>query len=116
MAGIHAMFWAVRHAPTLMLPGLARYFHRTMDFDPVPVWRAVAQPVLVVFGAADLTVPSQTSAGLIEHALQDRGQHCYTIRFFPGADHAIRVLDEKTGRLAFAPDYLDTVAMWILAH
>jgi fermentation-respiration switch protein FrsA (DUF1100 family) len=99
-----------------MLPGLAGYFHRTMKFNPAPVWGAVTQPVLMVFGAADKSVPTQESAKLIEHALQDAGHQRYTIHFFPGADHAVRVRDTATGELVFAPGYLDTVAGWILAR
>jgi dipeptidyl aminopeptidase/acylaminoacyl peptidase len=116
LAGVHVVFWAVRHAPSALLPGLAGYFHRTMDFDPAPLWRAVAQPVLLVFGAADKSVPTRESAQLIERALQDAGRQRYTIRFFPAADHAIRTLDAATGKLAFAPGYLDSVAAWILAQ
>jgi dipeptidyl aminopeptidase/acylaminoacyl peptidase len=116
MAGVHAMVWAVRHAPSALLPGVAGYFHRTMDFDPAPIWRAVAQPVLLVFGAADMSVPAQQSALLIERALQDAGHQRYTVRFFPDADHAIRVQNPATSERVFAPGYLDTVAAWILAR
>jgi dipeptidyl aminopeptidase/acylaminoacyl peptidase len=116
MAGLRALFWAVRHTPSVMLPGVAGYFHRTMKFNPAPVWGAVLQPVLMVFGAADKSVPTQESAQLIEHALQEAGHQGYTTRFFPSADHAIRVRDTTTGKLVFAPDYLDTVAVWILAR
>jgi len=116
MAGVRAMFSAVRHAPSAMLPGRVGYFHRTLDFDATPFWRSVAQPVLLVFGAADKTVLAPESARLIKRALQDTGHQCYTIRFFPDADHAIRVPDTATGKLAFAPGYLDTVAAWILAR
>jgi pimeloyl-ACP methyl ester carboxylesterase len=116
MAGVRALFWAVRHAPSAILPGLVGYFHRTMDFDPALIWRGVAQPVLLVFGMADTSVPTQESARLIERALRDTGHQCYTIRFFPGADHAIRVRDVVTSERAFAPGYLDTVAAWILAR
>jgi hypothetical protein len=87
-----------------------------MDFDPAPIWRVVAEPVLMVFGEADKSVPTRESARLIEHALRDSGHQRYTICFFPGADHAIRVRDAATGKLAFASGYLDTVAAWILAR
>ena len=56
-----------------------------------------------------------SSVGRAAPALQDNGHQRYTIRYFLGADHAIRVRDAATGRLTFAPDYLDTVAAWILA-
>jgi hypothetical protein len=116
MAGVRSMFWVVRHAPSVMLPGLVGYFHRTMDFDPAPIWGTVAEPVLMVFGEADRSVPAQESASFIEHALQDNGHQRFTICFFPEADHAIQVRDSVTGKLAFASGYLDTVAGWILAR
>ena len=111
---MHLMLWTVRYAPGAVLPGLAGYFHRTMDHDPAPVWKAISQPILLVFGAADASVPAHESARLIERALQEAGHQNYTIRVFPGADHAIRVRDEAADKLVFAPGYLDTVTAWML--
>lgn len=115
VARLRAMLWIVRHAPRGALPGVAGYFARTMDYDPLPVWRALQTPVLLVFGASDESVPAQESATLIERALREGGAD-YTIHIVPGADHAIRLRDTTTQTRAFAPGYLDTVVAWMLAR
>src|SRR5688500_5912210 len=46
-------------APGRFLPdkGLVRFFARTRNFDPLPAWRRVRQPVLGLWGSADEAVP-----------------------------------------------------------
>ncbi len=115
-ASMRLMFGVLRHAPKRLLPGLAGYFARTMDFDPLPYWKAVTQPVLLVFGAEDKAVPPQQSAAMIEAALQQAGNQDYTIRIFPGGDHGIQHRDAETQKRVFVPGYLDTVSAWIAAR
>lgn len=115
-ARVGAMFGILRHTPKPLLPGIAGYFSRTMDFDPLPVWRAVTQPVLLVYGAADRAVPPDESARLIAAALRGAGHDDLTIERFAGADHGIQVRDEATGERRFAPGYLAAVASWMLAR
>jgi dipeptidyl aminopeptidase/acylaminoacyl peptidase len=116
MATVHLMFGLLRHTPKRMWPGMVGYFSRTMDFDPLPTWKQVTQPVLLIFGAADASVPPQESADLIAHALHTAGHHDCTIRIFPGGDHGIRYRDETTQKLTFVPGYLDSLVAWILAR
>ena len=116
MAGMRLMFGTLRHAPQRLLPGMAGYFARTMDYDPPPTWRTIIQPTLLVYGAEDKAVPPQESAEMIASALQAAGNHNYTIQTFPGADHGIRYYDAATQKRAFAPGYLDAVAHWIAAR
>src|SRR5579883_2785037 len=116
MGTVHLMFGLLRHTPKRMWPGMVGYFSRTMDFDPLPTWKQVTQPVLLIFGAADASVPPQESADLIAHALHTAGHHDCTIRIFPGGDHGIRYRDETTQKLTFVPGYLDSLVAWILAR
>lgn len=113
MTGMRLMFGTLRHAPSRLLPGMAGYFARTMDFDPLPAWRTITQPTLLIYGAEDKAVPPQRSAAQIEDALRATGNRDYTIRTFPGADHGIRCYDATTQQRTFAPGYLDTVVQWI---
>ena len=112
-AEMRLMFGTLRHAPRRLLPGMAGYFARTMDFDPLPTWRTITQPTLLVYGAEDRAVPPQQSAGMIASALQAAGNHDFTIRTFSSADHGIRCYDAATQKRTFAPGYLDAVAHWI---
>jgi hypothetical protein len=116
MACMRWMFRLLRHTPSGLFPGIAGYFARTMNFDPALVWKAMKQPALLVFGAADASAPAQESIHLIERALQAGGNRDYTILMFPDADHGIQRQDPATGQRAFAPGYLDAVADWILAR
>jgi dipeptidyl aminopeptidase/acylaminoacyl peptidase len=116
MAGMRLMFGTLRHAPRRRLPGVAGYFARTMDYDPLPTWRTVTQPTLLIYGAEDKAVPPQQSAEMIASALQHAGNHDFTIQTFPGADHGVRCYDAATQKRMFAPGYLDAVAHWIAAR
>jgi pimeloyl-ACP methyl ester carboxylesterase len=115
-ANMRLMFSALRHAPNRLLPGLAGYFARTMGFDPLPFWRTITQPALLIFGADDKAVPPQQSAAMIERALRESGHHDYRIRIFPGGDHGIQYFDIATQKGMFVPGYLDGVADWIITR
>lgn len=115
MANMRLLFRVLRHSPKRLLPGLAGYFARTMDFDPLPYWKMVTQPVLLIFGAEDKAVPPQQSAAMIEAALREAGNQDFTIRVFPNGDHGIQFRDAETEKRMFVPGYLDMVAAWIAA-
>jgi uncharacterized protein len=75
--------------------------------DPAPALGAIRQPVLALYGTDDRAVPVLQSARVLERTLgADDG--AYTIRFFDGADHDLRVGDR------FAFGYLETMANWVL--
>lgn len=76
--------------------------------DPVPPLEAVRQPVLAMYGTEDRAIPALQSSRILERALEKGGNDAYTIRFFGGANHDLRV-DE-----GFAPGYLETMANWVL--
>jgi uncharacterized protein len=89
--------------------GLARL--NFLDFDPMPGLRALDQPVLAIFGTADVAVPPVESAARLKEILAEIGNRHLTVRFFPGANHGMRI--DKEGTL---PDgYVQTMAGWITA-
>lgn len=78
-----------------------------VNYDGRPALAKVRQPVLGLYPAADRAAPPAESARILADVLQGAGNRAYTIRFFPGADHGMRV----NGRLA--PGYVATMAWWI---
>lgn len=84
--------------------------------NPIPAWRRVHQPVLLIYGERDYLVdpvesPLLISAALIGHAPP-------TVLTFEAADHSIRMTE--TGRpsevlkeLRWAPGYFEAKTNWI---
>lgn len=84
-----------------------------VSFDPAPVLKSVACPVLAVFGAADALVPVETSvAAFLEH-LPERPGHPHGVAVFPGADHGLFTgePDDSVSRTdQLAPGFLPMVS------
>lgn len=82
--------------------------------DPVPVLETLQQPILALWGEHEQSSPPAESARIIREALERGGNHRYTIRFIPNADHELHVSpDGFTRRETFAPGYVDTVTSWV---
>lgn len=62
-------------------------------FDPIPVWQKINIPVLAVWGAADDIVPPVESMENIKNALINNKES--TFRIFEGANHTIKLPEEK---------------------
>ncbi len=75
-----------------------------ITYDPVPALERVSQPVLAIYGTQDRAVPVVQSSRELEAALERGGNRSYTIRFFAGASHGLRLSDG-----GFAPGYLPTM-------
>jgi dienelactone hydrolase len=101
-------------------PALSGWYWRGRTTDPIPSWRRLRVPALVVFGAADELLPARVSAEKIEDALRAGGNRDATVSVFPGADHVLRRHPPVTG-VAWdwpraAPGYLDLITRWITRH
>jgi uncharacterized protein len=77
-------------------------------YDPLPALRNMRQPVLALYGTEDRAIPVLQSSRVLAQALQVGGNGSYTVRFFDGADHDLRVGD------GFAAGYRETMANWVL--
>jgi len=75
--------------------------------DAEPALRRLNVPVLAIHGTDDRAVPPVESPRLITRYLEESGNRRYTVRFFGGAGHDLRV----GGQLA--PGYLETMAGWV---
>ncbi|WP_308439369.1 alpha/beta hydrolase family protein [Cellulomonas pakistanensis] len=99
------VFRAIPRAVGMSLPGGGLDY---ADFDVAPYQRRMTQPVLVVYGTADASMPVVQGAEQIIRDLAIAGNTQYTVRYYRGADHGIRV-DEIV-----APAFLDDLSGWVL--
>jgi dienelactone hydrolase len=85
------------------------WYPRVLDFDPLPLWKELALPCLVVYGAEDEhdNVPVRESV----RRLDSLGRRDLTVRVFAGSGHA---LDDPAGTW-IRRDFLDALASWIHA-
>lgn len=86
--------------------------------NPIPAWRQVHQPVLLIYGEKDYLVDPVESPVLISAALVEGGHAPLTVLTFAAADHSIRMTE--TGRpsevlkeLRWAPGYFEAKTSWI---
>jgi uncharacterized protein len=85
------------------------------NYDPVPAWEDLRQPVLAQWGELDREAVPQESSQLIREALDRGGNRHYTIRFVPGVRHNLnRTANDGFDRIdSLPPDYGDFEASWI---
>lgn len=88
-----------------------------LDYDPLPDWEKVSQPVLLIHGGNDKLSPAHQAVSTITNALKKGGNQNYTVRVFPNASHTITT--NKTGLefdwdTNFAPDYFQTTTDWMV--
>lgn len=84
----HGVFRAIPRAVGMSLPGGGFEY---ADFDVTPFQREMRQPVFVVYGTGDASMPVIQGA---EQVLQDTavaGNGDVTVRYYEGANHGIRV-------------------------
>ena len=90
------------------------------NYDPVPAWEHLRQPVLAQWGELDRIAVPQESTHIIGQALQLGGNTCYSIRLIPGVRHNLnRTANGGFDRIESLPrNYGDFEASWIdaLAH
>lgn len=101
-------------------PALDGWYWRGRTLDPLPAWRALRVPALVVFGEADELLPAAASAANIERALTDGGNVDHAVKRFPAANHVLRTLPLVAGGAwdwpRAAPGYLDLMTEWMRSH
>lgn len=98
------VFRAIPRAVGMSLPGGGFEY---VDFDVAPYQRRMTQPVLVVYGTADASMPLVQGAEQIVRDLAIAGDGDYTVRYYRGADHGIRVDGEV------APAFLRDLTGWV---
>lgn len=65
------------------------FFRGVGDFDPLPYWRDVDQPVLVAYGEDDHNAPAVRSVYRLTRAFIEEEHPDWTVRVFPEAGHGL---------------------------
>ena len=117
----------LRHAgvrgslPTTIQNGLrlfaAEGWFPEANFDIVPTWRQVHQPVLLLWGADDRYAASAESSAIIETALRQANNRRFTVLILPGASHSLHATEnDGFDHLSdLGPALAPTVAAWVSA-
>lgn len=79
------------------------------DFDVQPFQQRMRQPALVVYGTGDTAMPTVQGALRVVDDLAVAGNDAWTVRYYGGADHGIRVDRE------LVPEFLRDLAGWVQA-
>jgi len=77
------------------------------DFDPSPYQRRLTQPVLIVYGTADESMPTVQGPAIVIDDIARAGNEDYTVRYFEDANHGIRIAGE------LAPGFREATARWV---
>jgi uncharacterized protein len=105
---------------TVRAAGLVPGGDAGFELDPTRVWRRVRQPVLLLYGDRDRAVPPHASAAILAGALEAAGNQVYSVRVFPGANHAMVLAEDGFTTFAdyhrgvdYPAGYLDTMTAWM---
>ncbi|WP_127127199.1 S9 family peptidase [Georgenia sp. SYP-B2076] len=78
------------------------------DFDVSRYQQHMTQPVLMVYGTQDYSMPIVQGAELLISDLAEAGNEQYTVRYYDGANHGIRIGKD------LAPGFTQDLARWTL--
>lgn len=110
------VFRAIPRAVGMKLPGGGFEY---VDFDARPYLERLTQPVLVVYGTADASMPIEQGAADVIEAAAGNGNAAVTVRYYGGANHGIKVASgggqshKVTAGDALAPGFVRDLAAWI---
>lgn len=87
------------------------FLRGVFEFDPMPYWVQVSQPVLVLYGEHDEhdNVPVAESVRRLRHGFGATGKRNFRIEVIPGAGHAFIDPD----RQALMPGFTQALARWL---
>ncbi len=99
------VFRAIPRATGAHIPGGGFEY---VDFDVSPWQQQLTQPVLMVYGTGDTSMPLVQAPLQVIDDMAVNGNDEYTLRYFAGANHGIRIDG------ALAPGFTDALAAWTL--
>lgn len=76
------------------------WWRKVIDFDPLPYWRKVRQPTLMVFGGQDENMPVVASVQRLVQELGDKAN--ISVMLFPSSGHGVKHAEA-----------LDLIVAWI---
>lgn len=89
------------------------FFRRVVGFDPLPHWREVRQPVLVVYGEDDPNAPTVRSAYRLTRAFEEEGHPDWTVRVLPRTGHALWDPESDPHRPELHPGLVELLRSWL---
>lgn len=99
------VFRAIPRATGASIPGGGFAY---ADFDVSPWQQQMRQPVLMVYGTGDTSMPLVQGPLQVMDDIAAVGNDALTLRYFAGANHGIRIDDE------LAPGFTDVLLTWTL--
>lgn len=82
------------------------------SYNPMPQWRALTVPTLLLYGEEDERTPVAASIAAIRAALAEGGRAAPKVQVWPEADHAFHLPSKPGGWPRRVPDYARTVTEW----
>ena len=92
------------------------FIRSVLDFDPMPYWILVEQPVLVLYGEEDESdnVPVAESVRRLEHAFGAVGKENARIVVIPDAGHGFLDMSHRDpARHGLMPAFTESVTTWL---
>lgn len=99
------VFRAIPRATGASVPGGGLDY---VDFDAAPWQQQMTQPVLMVYGTHDASMPIVQAPLQVISDMAVAGNDQYTVRYFADANHGIRIDDE------LAPGFAEVLVGWTL--
>ncbi|MBT0994749.1 alpha/beta hydrolase [Cellulomonas sp. DKR-3] len=101
----HGVFRAIPRAVGMAIPGGGFEY---VDFDVTPYQRRMTQPVLMVYGTADASMPIVQGPEQVIRDTAIAGNYDVTVRYYEDATHGIKVAG------TIVPDFLRDLTQWVV--
>ena len=82
------------------------------DFDPIAYEEQITQPVLMLYGTADNSMPLIQGPQIIWDAISTNGNTDLTVRYYEGANHGLKSGHSTDG--AIMPEVGRDLARWVI--
>jgi len=89
-----------------------KWWKRTNEFDPLPYWKELRIPALVVYGEDDPNVPVAESVDRLEQTIAASATPAITVQTYPDSGHGL--FDPQTGWIRNG--FLTLLSEWTNAH
>ncbi|HUP48832.1 MAG TPA: alpha/beta fold hydrolase [Thermoanaerobaculia bacterium] len=89
------------------------FFRSVLDFDPIPYWRKVTQPLLVMYGEDDHNAPTVDSAYRLIRVWRQMDHPDATLRIIPGTGHGLWEPKADPHRPVLHPSVVTILGEWL---
>lgn len=90
------------------------FYRGVIDFDPLPWWRRVEAPTLVLYGSEDANAPTARSVERLREAFSEGGPERHEIRVFDGLGHGLLApMEGRHHPLELHPDVVRALSGWL---